>query len=198
MDADGSGVQWDASRDLARAREAAQGDEAALAALIAELKPLTWRRAWSIARPDRHQAEDLAQEGIFRALRPATLNAYLGHAPLLAYLGIVAQRRMVGLVRSGRERAWAARTEIAVDSSGGADPRADPTSDVALRRHDAARLEALVAALEPELGLLVRLKASGVPNPEIGELLELPVGTVKSRFARACHRLRAEMEGAGV
>jgi RNA polymerase sigma factor (sigma-70 family) len=185
---------WDPDEDLARAGRAASGDDATLRTLIADLKPMLWKRAWAIARPDRHHAEDLIQEGLVWALRPGALQRYEAAAPLLSYLAVVAQRRMIGLVRSARERVWAQRTELVRDDPDDTDGD-DPTFAAAARHHDARRLEELIGALEPELALLVRLKASGATNPEIASLLEVPVGTVKSRFARACQQFRLQLEG---
>jgi RNA polymerase sigma factor (sigma-70 family) len=192
---EGRAAAWDRDGDLGRAGRAAGGDQAELRALVSELKGGVWSRAWALARPDHHRAEDLAQEALVAALRPAALRQYAGAAPLRGYLLVIAQRRMIAIVRTAREQAWATRAALVDEAASAADDD-DPTFDAVDRGASADRVVRAIETLPPDTAMLVRLKAAGAPNEEVAALLEIPVGTVKSRFNRACHRLRIALEGA--
>jgi RNA polymerase sigma-70 factor, ECF subfamily len=58
---------------------------------------------------------------------------------------------------------------------------------------DAARLPAAVARLPATLGEVYQLRASGLSYDEMAEILDIPVGTVKSRMHETIVRLREEM-----
>lgn len=194
MQPDGTPVSWDRTEDVRRAALAADGDLEVLRALVTELKGTIWRRAWALARPDHHRAEDLTQEALVAALRPAALRQYSGAAPLAGYLSVIAHRAMIAVVRTVRENSWAGRVEFAEEHHP-APLEDDPTHGEAVRRDVALRVAAVIDALPEQTATLVRLKASGAPNQEITVLLDVPIGTVKSRFARACHQLRLELDG---
>ena len=67
-------------------------------------------------------------------------------------------------------------------------------SDRAADHTDAGRLASLVGELPPEQTDVVRLSFfEGMSHAEIGQRLELPLGTVKSRMRLAFAKLRTSM-----
>jgi RNA polymerase sigma factor (sigma-70 family) len=131
-------------------------------------------------------ADDLVQDTVERALQrqdslrdPARLGAWL-----LAILH--------NLHRSNLRRARRHGPQVAVDSL------ADDLALVA-PPEDRGEVRNLVRAMEQlsedhrQILLLVGLE--GLAYREIAELLEIPIGTVMSRLARARERLRIALEG---
>mgnify|MGYP000019410415 CR=1 FL=1 len=75
------------------------------------------------------------------------------------------------------------------------DPQADPTLP-AERREEMERVERALAGLSPAHAEVVELAlVQGLPYARIAEVLDIPVGTVKSRVFHAVRRLRALLEG---
>jgi RNA polymerase sigma-70 factor (ECF subfamily) len=74
-------------------------------------------------------------------------------------------------------------------------PAADDTERGALERVDRTEMVGLVAALPEEQRQAISLSFySGYSNSEIGRILGIPIGTVKSRMRRGLERLRQSLE----
>ena len=73
------------------------------------------------------------------------------------------------------------------------DPRPGPESEV-LTRDRVRQIEAALARLRPEHRAIVLMRdLSGMSYEEIAQSLDLPLGTVRSRLARARAGLQAEL-----
>jgi RNA polymerase sigma-70 factor (ECF subfamily) len=162
--------------DLAHlAADAADGDPLAAAALVRATQRDVWRLC--VALGDRDSAEDLTQETYLRAF--AALGRFEGRSSVRTWLLSIARRVCADAVRTRRRRR---RTLLPGDDDLVALAGADGTDRVAegsavtdlLGRLDADRREAFV------LTQLV-----GLPYAEAAEVAGCPVGTIRSRVARA-------------
>ncbi len=166
-------VAWDSSDDGARARQAREreqqaadlrralaGDEAALTSLVARLTPVVQARAArALLRAGRgagprlrQELKDLVQE-IFLALFERDGRILRTWEPerglsLLNFVGLVAERQVISILRSGRRDPW--RADPTLDArldgvSNEASPEAAAVSRQALER----LLERLRATLSP-------------------------------------------------
>ncbi len=187
--AGGGGV---AARDAALddlARLAAAGDRTAAGALVRHLAAPVQRLAAALV--DRSSSEDLAQETFVRGL--AALPSWRGEAPVRLWLLAVCRRVCADELR--RRTRWRAHvvcvpvgapTGEAAGTHGG-DPASDHESYDLLRRLDADRRFAFAAT-----------QLLGLSYAETARLCGCPVGTIRSRVARAREQLIAELRAAEV
>ena len=162
---------------VARAR---QGSREAAAALFERYWHPAWRAAYGVTGR-RAMADDVAQDAFERAF--AALTRFDERRPFGPWLHRIVVNRALDLLRAER------RLVGEVD-------RAEEWVD--LRAGDRALLEA-VASLPLQRRVVVVLRYGlGLPPPAIAELLELPVGTVHSRLARALEQLREQYEESDV
>jgi len=144
---------------------AQRGDALAMSALLAELAPWVGRICAAIALDD---AEDAAQEALVAVFR--RLDTLREPAALRGWVRTIAAREAV---RVARRRA-APTTALADELPS---PRDVET---------AADIRDVLARLRPEQrAVLVLRDVEGLEEAEAAALLEVPVGTVKSRLHRA-------------
>jgi RNA polymerase sigma-70 factor (ECF subfamily) len=167
-----------------------------LAALIARCRqgdPLAWEvlvrryqsRVLAIADAyvgDREEARDLAQEIFLRVWRG--LDACRETERFEAWLVRIARNASLDALR--RRQARPPRQDLPVES---AHALADPAPGADARWQDDARRQLLLRALD-ELSplnreLIILKEMQALPLEEIAELLQVPLGTVKSRASRA-------------
>jgi RNA polymerase sigma-70 factor (ECF subfamily) len=151
---------------------AASGDRAAVAAFVRRTQPEVWRFCARLG--DRGVADDLTQEVYLRAL-PA-LARFRADASARTWLLQIARHVCADHIRrTTRRRALLARLA----------QRTDPTDAVpsAVGEVD---LDALVATLVPDRrAAFVLTQVLGLSYAEAAEVCEVPVGTIRSRVARA-------------
>jgi RNA polymerase sigma-70 factor (ECF subfamily) len=147
----------------------------------AELFSRHWRPAWRAAYAitgRRELADDVAQDAFERAF--AALSRFDERRPFAPWLHRIVANRCLDLLRAERRLAGDGELERleARDPSGG----------------DAELLEA-VACLSLQRRVVVVLRYGlGYPPAAIASILDLPVGTVHSRLARALDDLRVAYE----
>ena len=155
-------------------RRARAGSRDAAAALFERHWPAAWRAAMAITGR-REMADDVAQDAFERAF--AALSRFDETRPFAAWLHRIVVNRCLDLLRSERRL-------VGLDSlpePAGVEPGGD----------DRALTDAIAGlALQRRVVIVLRY-GLGYPPNEIAELLELPVGTVHSRLARALEELRA-------
>lgn len=140
-------------------------------------------RLWAVAIRTLGNPEDAAD-----ALQDALVNAFRRAGSFRAEAAVTTWlHRIVVNACIDRVRRTAARPSVAlVDDVDVASPGLDPGTQTALRLD----VEAALATLPDEQRVpLVLVDMEGYPVSEVAEMLGCPVGTVKSRCARARARL---------
>ncbi len=137
-------------------------------------------RAWAVALGmlhDREDAADAVQEAMVSALRGAA--SFRGEAAVATWLHRIVVNACLDRLRRRRARptvplpAAAERTLAA------------PGDDMATREDRMALEEALARLPEAQRTALILVDVAGRPVAEVALMLGIPVGTVKSRCARA-------------
>jgi RNA polymerase sigma-70 factor, ECF subfamily len=173
-----------------------QGDPQAFARLVALHESMVLNLAGRLLG-DREEARDIAQDVFLQVYR--TLARFQGRSTLRTWI----YRIVVNQCRN-RQRWWRRRRRAAacpLDAITAADeaqlaavaPGESPFERLA-RRERARRLESalLVLSFDHRAVLLLR-EVEGLSCEETGATLALPVGTVKSRLARARDSLRCAL-----
>jgi RNA polymerase sigma-70 factor (ECF subfamily) len=165
--------------DAALLRKHAAGDPDAFGELVLRHRD----RLWAVALRtlgDREEAADALQDALLSAFRAA--GGYRGEAQVTTWL-----HRIVVNACIDRARRRAHRPTVPLDEQvmSVPDPR-DETATVDLRHE---LLAALAALPVDQSAALVLVDVHGHSVEEAAEILEVPVGTVKSRCSRGRARL---------
>jgi RNA polymerase sigma-70 factor, ECF subfamily len=164
------------------ARAAGRGDHAALARLVRETQGEVWRLCAYLVDPAA--ADDLAQDTYLRAI-PA-LRGFRGDAPVRTWLLAIARRACAAEI-SARSRDRRLAASLAAAPPGAlASPMPGPGGQV--------EASLLLAALEPgRRAAFVLTQMLGCSYAEAAAICGCPVGTIRSRVARAREDLDAMM-----
>lgn len=153
-------------------------------ALVHSHRERARRLAWRLVGGDAAAAEDVTQEAFVKAFRG--LAKFRGEAALETWFYRILVRQAYSYRRwRGIRDFW--------DSGSTAeppDPFPDPTRDPGLQRRIAAALGELTRS-QREVFVLIHLE--GFRVRECAEMLEKPIGTVKSHLHRALARMRSEL-----
>ncbi len=192
-------------REMTEAREselverARLGDREAFDELMEAHLPRVWRVAYRIVRHDQ-DAEDVVQETFLAAFR--TIPAFRQEAKLSTWLTRIATSRALNHLDRSAERVRRAGRPIELRPSelelGVPEPVATGPSPLqALERKElAARLvECLDRLPGPWRSVLALREGEGLSYEEIAATMDLNLGTVRSRLARARVALRDCIEG---
>ena len=157
------------------AARAAEGDIGAQAALIRETQADVWRLCVHLA--DRQVAEDLTQETYLRAL-PA-LARFEGRSSLRTWLLSIARRVCADHLRARKRRGLVL---VGEDTDLGGLVRDVPADEVG----GTVAAQDVLDRLEPERReAFVLTQLIGLPYAEAAEVVGCPIGTIRSRVARA-------------
>jgi RNA polymerase sigma-70 factor (ECF subfamily) len=165
---------------VALARSAAGGDSNSLAQLVTATHADVWRLCAYLV--DRQAADDLTQETFLRAHR--SLGSFRGEAPVRSWLLTIA-RRVCAAEIDARER----RRDLAL--------QVRPLIRPAVVETTGVDIGLLIAALDPGRRLaFVLTQVLGCDYREAASICGCPVGTIRSRVARARADLIAAMSAA--
>jgi RNA polymerase sigma-70 factor (ECF subfamily) len=157
------------------AADAADGDPLAAAALVRATQSDVWRLC--LALGDQDTADDLTQETYLRAF--GSLHRFEGRSSVRTWLLTIARRVCADAVRSRRRR----RLTLVRDD---ADLETLGAGDGADRVAEGAAVTDLLARLDPDRReAFVLTQLLGLPYAEAAEVAGCPVGTIRSRVARA-------------
>ncbi|HEY5925249.1 MAG TPA: sigma-70 family RNA polymerase sigma factor [Kofleriaceae bacterium] len=162
-------------------RRAQKGDQRAWRDLIERYQQPVHALIWRLlAGRARHRVEDLTQETFVRVLRALPRFDPAGTASLLTWILTIATRMTLNELR---------RPETAgLDSEPIGGERAD--ADAERKRLGTAIASGVAALPDAQRAVLVLREYHDLDYAEIADVLELDVGTVKSRLSRARAALR--------
>lgn len=134
--------------------------------------------------PDRGLAEEILQDTVLAVWQSA--QSYEGRASVRGWLFGIARRQAHNTLR---RRGPSVVDPSFLNSMTTADPAPE---EVALARATAEELAAAIERLAPiHREVLILTFAHGLSYQELGEVLDVPIGTVKSRLSNAKRSLRA-------
>ena len=173
----------------ALALAAGAGDRDALTAFVHATQRDVYRYLSHLC--DRHEAEDLSQETYLRALR--ALPGFAGRSSGRTWLLAIARRVAADQIRRtlARPRTTAVEDWDAVAAGSPAHRRSGIDEGILLRQ--------LVAGLEPERrDAFILTQMLGLDYAATAEVCDCPVGTIRSRVARAREDLVRAMNAPGL
>ncbi len=144
-------------------------------------------------------AEDLTQEAYFRAYR--SFDSYEGDKPFANWILRIVTRLYLDLLRHRRRRVQTVSYDNPLHKDSGEDDlffeQADNTDNPESVLMDSTlgeELENALRSLPAEQRLVVMLAdVEGVPYKDIAEILDAPVGTIRSRLHRTHKALRKQL-----
>ena len=172
----------DADQLTELALAAGRGDRAALDRFIRASQDDVWRTVAFLADPG--SADDLTQETFLRAI--GALPRFAGRSSARTWLLSIARRVVVDQIRRNQARP---RTTSQIDL----DSVFSTSSGAAVRFEDVIEIRMLLDGLEPNRrDALVLTQVLGLSYAEAAEVSGCPLGTIRSRVARAREDLIAD------
>ena len=192
--------QQGTTEELEILRRVRDGQSEAFGALILRYQDRVFNTCWRICG-NLEDARDLAQETFLKAYE--RLDSFKQESGFYTWLFRIAVNLAISFRRSSARRR---QVPLEIGSEGtqadalaqrsaqdAARRSADPTADVALQRLVVRALQELD---EDYRAVVVLREIEGFDYREIGEILDIPPGTVKSRLHRAREALRKAVEPA--
>ncbi|RIV29211.1 RNA polymerase sigma factor [Alicyclobacillaceae bacterium I2511] len=172
-------------QDLRLIRAAKRGDTEAFTTLVRNYKHYVYRTAAGVLRPGP-DAEDAVQETFVKAF--TSLRNLKEERTFPTWLATIAVRTSLNLLQKRKRFEAAVRDEDKLYTAAVPDPtgRVDTTLDLA----------AALARLSPEHRVILVLRElDGLDYKEIADVLDIPLGTVRSRLHAARLQLRSVWDG---
>lgn len=133
---------------------------------------------------NHHDAEDLFHEAFVSVLRSREVNFDRGS--FCSWLYRIARNQSLNHLRSGRRQSQLQQRAF--------EPCAPPSAETTVAESErAVLLEQSVANLPPLLAEIYHLRSGGLSYEEMAEVLQIPLGTVKSRMNQMTQRLREDL-----
>ncbi len=159
-----------------------RGDGAAFAEFYRQTSSAVYGFALSILR-NRHDAEDVMHDAFIRAYGAAV--SYKPSGKPMSWLLTIVRNLCYNRIRDGRVCEDIAEYDDLAAAS--------PDDSI-----DRMVLEKAMSILDSDERQIVVLHAlTGLKHREIADILEVPVGTVLSKYNRSLKKMRKELEGKG-
>ena len=168
---------------------AKQGDRRAFRMLVDRHKRMVFNVAWRMLR-NREDAEDAAQEAFLRAFR--SMRTFRGQAKFSSWLVQIAVNICLSFVESVHAKQTFVELLEEADGTDSyfIDGEMNP-EDIVARKDFGERIRALVGTLPPRyLAVITLYYLEERSYQEVAEILEIPLGTVKTHLHRAKECLR--------
>jgi RNA polymerase sigma-70 factor (ECF subfamily) len=163
---------------------ARDGDPAAELSFVRATQAEVWRFVAALADPGH--ADDLTQETYLRAFR--ALPRFEARSSVRTWLLGIARRTCADHIRVAQRRRRLDAQLVAAAAPDGTDPAVDPAADAIVRD--------LLARLPTDRrSAFVLTQVLGLSYAEAAEAEEVPVGTIRSRVARARDELVRALAG---
>lgn len=177
-------------RDAFLVERCRAGDEEACEALVRQYQERVFALI-SRMTGDPDRVEDIAQEVFLKAFR--SLKSFRGGSRFYTWLYRITVNTVLNTMRSqGRQQ------ETSLDALGGLEVQADADmepAEVTARLELARRVREAIDQLEEPYRVIIYLRElEDLSYEEIAEVVELPVGTVKSRLFRARQHLKGLLQ----
>ncbi len=173
--------------DLTLMRRHAAGDDEAFGEIVRRHRDRLWAVALRLLG-DPEEASDAVQDALVSALRAGRSGQFRGQSAVTTWLHRIVVNACLDRVR----RAAVRRTDPLPEDGA---RLADPTDDMARAVDRLDLREALAGLAVEQRAAVVLVDMQGLPVAEAAQVLGCPVGTVKSRCARARARLLDLLEG---
>lgn len=179
-------------------QKAQSGDQDAFAQLIRDNETRIYTLALRMTG-SREDAQDLAQEAFLSAWR--ALSSFKGDATFSTWVYRLTSNACIDHLRKQKRRQEVVQTQSLDDEERGSidlpDRRFDPQTELERGELRAAVERGLAALPDHQRQILVMRELSGLSYQEISDVLQMDLGTVKSRIARARSALRKRLTGDG-
>ncbi|GIW74282.1 MAG: RNA polymerase subunit sigma-24 [Phycisphaerales bacterium] len=179
----------DPKADLELMQRVAAGEESAIADLYDRFGSLVYRMAFQ-TMPTRADAEDAVQEIFVRLWK--TADRYdPKRAALVTWVMLLSRRHLVDRLR----RSQARLKPTALGEASGQMPGPVVSSESRLEQDERYRDVLRLVKTLPELQqrVVIRAYLGGQTLRQIGDELDIPIGTIKSALSRALVRLREKV-----
>lgn len=188
-------------RELALSERLRAGEMEAFAELVTEFQPLVYSVTLRIVR-DPEEARDMTQETFLRIYRH--FDRFRGEASLKTWVCRIAVNQALNSQRWWKRRRRAETHSLDEPLQQEGDDRlslgatlastADSPETEAIAHERQQQLERALGTLKKDFRIAVALRdIEGMSYEEIASILEISVGTVKSRIARGRDMLRAHL-----
>lgn len=151
------------------------------------------RTARFLTRHD-HDAEEIVQDAMIKAMR--AIDSFQDGTSMQAWLMTILRRTFIDWWRSGRRARGALSLDeasdvaVASETAGAFDDRWEDPAQMLERFEDQAVIDALKALPENIRWTLVLVDVEDMDQAQAATILDIPVGTVKSRAHRGRQMLR--------
>ena len=183
--------------EQALVQRAAAGDSAAFETLVERYQQQVYNLALRMVS-SHADAQDLTQEAFIRAWR--ALPSFHRTAQFSTWLYRLTSNICIDFLRAQKRRKVVSLTMLQDDEDKQWElPDGDPLPEQRMiDREEREALSRAFQALDPDYRQVLTLRiVNGCSYQEIGEILNLPEGTVKSRLSRARDQLRKKMNASG-
>jgi len=165
-----------------------QGNQADMTELVERYYDALLRYLYRLCAGRQNLAEDMVQETFLRALRKIAL--YDPQRPFKPWLYAIA----TNIARNYHQKADTRFTENPAENSDFVDPQSQPESKVMQAEAAENVANALTQLPDHQREVVVLFYYEDMPQKDIAAILNIPIGTVKSRLSLGLKRLRTMIE----